>query len=180
MGEVIKYGLISNKDFYNFLSNNLDKVKSMNDRVIERIIKESISIKAGVIQQDEFEQRGIRNILNLGHTIAHAIESELGFRVKHGEAVTAGIICSLFLSNKLGLLENSKLKNLMRLLTSVSLPAIIKKIDNQNVFDAMRSDKKNKDDKKMFVLISGIGNLLVDVPANKRDIYYALNKMKQV
>jgi 3-dehydroquinate synthase len=179
MGEVIKYGLISNKDFYNFLSNNLEKVDSMNNRVIEAVIKESVSIKAGVIQQDEFEQRGIRNILNLGHTFAHAIESELGFRVKHGEAVTAGIICSLFLSNKLGLLENSNLKNLMRLPASVRLPAIIKKMDNQNVFDAMRSDKKNKDNKIMFVLISGIGNLLVDVPANKRDIFYSLNRMKQ-
>jgi len=179
LGELIKYGFISNEDFYNFLSNNLEKVKSRNDIVIERVIKESVSIKAGVIQQDEFEQRGIRKILNLGHTFAHAIESELGFRVKHGEAVTAGIICSLFLSNKLGLLETSKQKNLLRLSASVRVPSIIKKINNRNVFDAMRSDKKNKDDKKMFVLISGIGNLLVDVPANKREIFYALNKMKQ-
>jgi 3-dehydroquinate synthase len=179
LGELIKYGFISNKDFYNYLSNNLENVKSMNDLVIEEVIKESVSIKVGVIQQDEFEQRGIRKILNLGHTFAHAIESELGFRVKHGEAVTAGIICSLFLSNKIGLLETSKQKDLLRLPASVRLPAIIKKIDNQNVFDAMRSDKKNKDDKKMFVLISGIGNLLVDVPANKREIFYALNKMKQ-
>jgi len=179
LGELIKYGFISNEDFYNFLSNNLEKVKSRNDIVIERVIKESVSIKAGVIQQDEFEQRGIRKILNLGHTFAHAIESELGFRVKHGEAVTAGIICSLFLSNKLGLLETSKQKNLLRLSASVRVPSIIKKINNRNVFDAMRSDKKNKDDKIMFVLISGIGNLLVDVPANKREIFYALNKMKQ-
>jgi len=63
--------------------------------------------------------------------------------------------------------------------SSVQLPAIIKKINNQNVFDAMRSDKKNKDDKIMFVLISGIGNMLVDVPANKRDIFYALDKMNE-
>ena len=180
LGELIKYGFISNKDFYSFLSNNLEKVKSMNDRVIEAVIKESVSIKAGVIQQDEFEQRGIRNILNLGHTFAHGIESELGFKVNHGEAVAAGIICSLFLSHKIGLLETSKQKNLLRLPGSVRLPAIIKKINNQNVFDAMRSDKKNKDDKKMFVLISGIGNMFVDVPANKSEIFYALNKMKQV
>jgi 3-dehydroquinate synthetase len=180
LGELIKYGFISNEDFYNFLSNNLEKVKSRNDIVIERVIKESVSIKAGVIQQDEFEQRGIRKILNLGHTFAHAIESELDFRVKHGEAVTAGIICSLFLSNKLGLLETSKQKNLLRLPASVRVPSIIKKINNQNVFDAMCSDKKNKDNKIMFVLISGIGNMLVDVPANKRDIFYALDKMKRV
>ena len=179
LGELIKYGLISNKDFYNFLSDNLEKVKPMNDGVIKSVVEESILIKAGVIQQDEFEQRGIRKILNFGHTFAHAIESELGFRVKHGEAVTAGIICSLFLSNKIGLLDTSKLKNLLRLPASVQLPAIIKKINNQNVFDAMRSDKKNNDDKIMFVLISGIGNMLVDVPVKKRDIYYALDKMKE-
>jgi 3-dehydroquinate synthase len=178
LGELIKYGLIANKDFYNFLSDNLEKVKSLNYRVINNAVEESVSIKVGVIRQDEFEQRGIRKILNLGHTFAHAIESELGFRIKHGEAVTAGIICSLFLSNKIGLLDTSKQKNLLRLPGSVRLPAIIEKINYQNVFNAMRSDKKNKDDKIMFVLISGIGNLLVDVPANKRDIFYALDKMK--
>jgi len=178
-GELIKYGLISNNEFYNFLSDNLEKVKSLNDRVIKVAVEESVLIKAGVIQQDEFERRGIREILNLGHTFAHAIESELGFKVKHGDAVTAGIICSLFLSNKIGLLDTSKQKNLMRLPASVQIPAIIKKINNQNVFDAMRSDKKNKDDKIMFVLISGIGNMLVDVPVKKRDIYYALDKMKE-
>ncbi len=180
MGELIKYGLISNKDFYNFLSENLEKVKSMNDRVIKSVVEESVSIKTGVIQQDEFEQRGIRKILNFGHTFAHAIESELDFKVKHGEAVTAGIICSLFLSNKIGLLDKSKQKNLLRLPASVRLPAIIKKINNQNIFDAMRSDKKNKNDKIMFVLISGIGNMLVDVPVKKRDIFYALNNMKNL
>jgi 3-dehydroquinate synthase len=180
LGELIKYGLISNKDFYYYLLNNLEKIKSIDDSVIERIIKESVSIKAGVIEQDEFEQKGIRKILNLGHTFAHAIESELGFRVKHGEAVTAGIICSLFLSNKIGLLETSKQKSLLQLPSRVRIPAIVNKINNQNVFDVMQSDKKNKDDKIMFVLISGIGNLLVDVPANKREIFYTLNKMKQV
>jgi 3-dehydroquinate synthase len=180
LGELIKYGFISNKAFYNFLSNNLEKVESINNRVIEGVIKESVSVKAGVIQQDEFEQRGIRKILNLGHTFAHAIESELGFKVKHGEAVTAGIICSLILSTKIGLLDKFKQKKLLRMLARVRLPAIIRKINNQNVFDAMRSDKKNKDDKIMFVLISGIGNLVVDVPANKREIFYALNKMKKI
>ncbi len=178
-GELIKYGLIANKDFYNFLSDNLEKVKSLSDRVIKRAVEESVSIKAGVIQQDEFEQRGIRKILNFGHTFAHAIESELGFKIKHGEAVTAGIICSLFLSNKIRLLDKSKLKDLLRLPGSVRLPAIIKKINNQNVFDAMCSDKKNKDNKIMFVLISGIGNMLVDVPVNKRDIFYALDKINE-
>jgi 3-dehydroquinate synthase len=180
LGELIKYGFISNNYFYNFLSRNLEKVKSMNDRVIEGVIKESVSIKAGVIQQDEFEQSGIRKILNLGHTFGHAIENDLGSKVKHGEAVTAGIICSLFLSNKIGLLETSIQKYLLRLPTSVRLPAIIKRVNNQNVFDAMSSDKKNKDEKIMFVLISGIGKLIVDVPANKREIFYSLNEMKKM
>ena len=77
------------------------------------------------------------------------------------------------------MLDTSNLKKLLRLTASLQLPAIIKKINNQNVFDAMRSDKKNNDDKIMFVLISGIGNMLVDVPVKKRDIYYALEKMKE-
>jgi len=176
---LIKYGLITNKEFYNILSDNLEKIKSLNINIIKTAVEESVSIKAGVIQQDEFEQKGIRKILNFGHTFAHAIESELGFKIKHGEAVTAGIICSLFLSNKIRLLDKAKLKDLFRLPGNVRLPSIIKKINNQNVFDVMYSDKKNKDNKIMFVLISGIGNMLVDVPVNKRDIFYALDKMKR-
>ncbi len=178
LGELMKYGLLSNQKFYNFLTNNIIKIKSLNKNVIKKTITESIKIKAGVVCQDEFEKKGIRKILNFGHTFAHAIESELGFRIKHGEAVAAGIICALFLSTKIGLLSSSKIKELLLLAGTIHIPKIIQKMNNQRIYDAMQSDKKNVNSKILLVVITDIGKIVVDYPASKNDILYSLDKMK--
>jgi 3-dehydroquinate synthase len=180
LGELVKYGLISNNDFYSFLSDSIGKIKTLNKKSISYAIIESISIKAGVVSQDEFERKGIRKILNFGHTFAHAIESSLRFRVKHGEAVIAGILCALLLSNKIGLLHSSKLKKLLQLPCSIQIPPAVKRSDNQEVFEAMINDKKNRNEKILFVLMTDVGKIIVDVPANKKDIFYSLNKMKEL
>ena len=179
LGELIKYGLISNKEFQTFLTESIDKISSSKNKSIEKAIVESIKIKAGVVERDEFEQSGLRKILNLGHTFAHAFESNLGFRLKHGEAVTAGIVCALFLSNKLGLLISKKLEKLLSLPEKINVPSIIKNVKEEKIIEAMYSDKKNRKDNIMFVLISDIGKIVVDVPAEKRNIIYAINKMKE-
>jgi len=178
LGELLKYGLISNKEFHNYLTENIEKIKSSDKRTIQKAIIESIQIKAGVVEQDEFEQLGLRKILNFGHTFAHAIESTIGFRIKHGEAVTAGIVCALFLSNKLGLLTSKKLEKLLSLPKKITIPRIIKNVEEGKMIEAMHNDKKNKGDKIMFVLISDIGNIVIDVPAKKKDIVFAVNRMK--
>jgi 3-dehydroquinate synthase len=178
LGELMKYGLLSNQKFYNFITNNIIKIKSLNKNVIKKTITESIKIKAGVVSQDEFEKKGIRKILNFGHSFAHAIESELGFRIKHGEAVAAGIICALFLSTKIGLLSSSRIKELLLLSGTIHIPKIIKKMNNQKIYNAMQSDKKNVNSKILLVVISDIGKIVVDYPASKSDILYSLDKMK--
>jgi 3-dehydroquinate synthase len=178
LGELMKYGLISNKEYYNLLEYNFAKIKSSDTRTIQNAIIESVKIKAGVVERDEFEQIGVRKILNLGHTFAHAIESNLGFRIKHGEAVTAGIVCALFLSNKLGLLASAKLEKLLSLPTKIGVPRTIKNVEEGKIIEAMYSDKKNRGDKILFVLLSDIGKVVVDVPAAKRDIVFAIKGMK--
>jgi 3-dehydroquinate synthase len=178
LGELIKYSLISNKEFYSFLVNNFEKIKSSDSRTIQKAIIESVKIKAGVVEQDEFEQSGVRKILNLGHTFAHAIESNLGFKIKHGEAVTAGIVCALFLSNILGLLSSVQLEKLLSLPTKNSLPRSIQNVEEGKMIEAMYNDKKNRGNKIMFVLLSDIGKVVVDVPAEKKDIVFAIKRMK--
>jgi len=179
LGELTKYGLISNQEFHHYLTENIEKINSSENRSIEKAIIESIKIKAGVVEQDEFEQRGLRKILNLGHTFAHAFESNLGFRIKHGEAVTAGIVCALFLSHKLGLLTSTKLEKLLSLPKKINVPRKIKSVEDGKIIKAMYSDKKNREDKIMFVLISDIGKIVVDVPVEKQNIIFAINKMKE-
>jgi 3-dehydroquinate synthase len=178
LGELVKYSLISNKEFYMFLEDNIEKIKSFDRRTIQAAIIESIKIKAGVVEKDEFEQSGTRKILNLGHTFAHAIESNLGFRIKHGEAVNAGIVCALILSNKLGFLSSAKLEKLLDLSTKISVPHTIKNAEEGKMIEAMYSDKKNRGDEILFVLLSDIGKVVIDVPAVKRDIIFAIKVMK--
>lgn len=179
LGELIKYGLISNKAFLDFLTKNFDKIKSKEKDSINHAITESVKFKAGVVSQDEFERKGIRKILNLGHTFAHGFESNLKFRIKHGEAVTAGIVCALFLSEKIKLLNSNVIDNLLVLPSKIKMSKQIQKLNYESVFEIMMSDKKVEDGQLKLVLISGIGESIVDAPALKKDVFFAIDKMKK-
>jgi 3-dehydroquinate synthase len=176
-GEILKYAFLSDRKFYEFVSANLDKIFSFNDKIIRKIISESVKIKASVIAYDEKES-GLRKILNFGHTFAHAFESELNYKISHGEAVAAGIISALFLSFKLNILKKGKLKEFIELPLKMKLPGSLLNINFDNIFSIMQKDKKNRSGKINLVLISDIGNILIDVSAKKTDIMYALNMMK--
>jgi 3-dehydroquinate synthase len=179
LGEVIKYTFLADEQFFLFALENLDKVaQSSSDEVLRQFIYTSASIKAAVVSQDEKES-GIRKILNLGHTFAHSFETNLKFKIKHGEAVIAGIISSLFLSQKTGLISNQDLNYYLRLPLKVKLPLLLKKPDIENLYNVMLYDKKNRDGKIKFVLVSGLGKIIPDAQADKKVVSYAINKMKQ-
>lgn len=179
LGEIIKYGLISNKSYLDFLSKNFDGLKSKKKNIINYAIRESVQFKAGVVSQDEFETKGIRKILNLGHTFAHGFESELKFKLKHGEAVTAGLVCALFLSAGTGLLNSVFVEKLLKLPAQIKMPIHIQNVQNESVYEIMRSDKKVRGGELKFVLISDIGKTIVDVPAEKDNVFDAIKKMKK-
>lgn len=178
-GEVIKYAYLSSKKFYDLLYSNFDELMKLNNQLLEKVFKECISIKAGVVKQDEYESSGIRKILNFGHTFAHAFESYSNYKIEHGRAVAAGIICALYLSHKLKLLSKPQLDYYLQ------LPAFIKSLKNlyyfrnEELLKYMYSDKKNKKGELNFVLINGIGKIIVDVKADKRDIFYAIERTKE-
>ncbi len=178
IGEVIKYAYMSDKNFFNYLKENLDRIFKYDSEVLNEIIFKSASIKASVVSQDEKES-GLRKILNLGHTFAHGFESELNFKIKHGEAVIAGIISSLFLSEKLRLITENELNAYLELAAKIKLPKKLQEIDKENVFQIMKSDKKNRNGVIKFVLVSGIGKILLDVEAEKKDVFYAIDRMQK-
>jgi 3-dehydroquinate synthase len=179
LGELIKYGLISNKSYLDFLINNFDELKSKKKNIIDFAVRESVQFKAGVVSQDEFETKGIRKILNLGHTFAHGFESELKFKLKHGEAVTAGLVCALYLSDRTGLLKSGSVEKLLKLPVKIKMPKQIQYVKNESVYEIMKSDKKVSGGELKFVLISDIGKTIVDVSAGKKDIFDAIKKMKK-
>ncbi len=179
IGEIIKYAYLADEEFYRFVSKNINKVYAGDNRVLEEVITRSASIKAAVVTQDEKES-GPRKILNLGHTFAHAFETELNFRVKHGEAVIAGVICALFLSNKLGLLSGARAEALMELPLKVKLPNIFLKMNKENLYGIMLSDKKNRNGKIKFVLVEDIGSIVLDAESVKSDVFYAVDRMQEL
>lgn len=179
LGELIKYGLISNKSFLEFLTENFEKIKSKKKDVVNYAITESVKFKAGVVSQDEFEKKGIRKILNLGHTFAHGFESDLKFRLKHGEAVTAGIVCALYVAEKIGMLNSNLIKNLLLLPAKIEMPNQIQNLHYNSVFEIMMSDKKVSDGELKLVLMTDIGKTIVDVPVDKKDVLLSIDKMKK-
>ncbi|MDP2303525.1 MAG: 3-dehydroquinate synthase [Ignavibacteria bacterium] len=173
IGEVIKYGYLYDLTLFKYISNNLNNLLKLDSKSIEMIIHTSLKIKAAIVAQDETEE-GIRKILNLGHTFAHAFESSLNFRIKHGEAVIAGIRCSLFLSFIKGLIDEVELNHLLSLSLSIPLKAAKLKTDKSSAYRAMLSDKKNRNGQIKFVLVKGVGEIVIDVEATKDEVYDSL------
>lgn len=185
-GEVIKYAYLSSNSYYDLLYSNFDALLNLKSQHLKKVIEECITIKAAVVSQDEFETFGVRKILNFGHTFAHAFESYSNYRIDHGKAVVIGIICALFLSYKLKLITKSQLEYYLKLPSQmrdgkVLIKSIkgINKFENNKLLEIMRSDKKSRRGELNFVLIAGIGKIIIDVKADKGDIFYALNECKE-
>lgn len=175
VGELIKYAFLTNRSFYNFMNKNFEEIYSFNFKVLNKLIFESVFFKGSVVAKDEKES-GLRKILNFGHTFAHAFESQANLKLKHGEAVIAGIISALHLSNKKELLSKKDLEVLIKLPLKVKLPANFLIRDFNSILSFMYGDKKNREGQLRFILLSGIGNIITDAEVLKEDIFYALEK----
>ncbi|MBT3520777.1 MAG: 3-dehydroquinate synthase [Gammaproteobacteria bacterium] len=159
MAEVIKYGIIKDKNFFKWITKNCLNIKLQDPESIIKIIKRSCEIKAEIVSQDE-EEKNIRALLNLGHTFGHAIENVLGYgKWLHGEAIACGflIASSVAIQNKtMSINQYNDIKNLLEVF---DLPTKLpKNINIENLFNAMLVDKKVKDNKMVYVLPNGIGD----------------------
>ena len=177
-GELIKYAYLTNKSFYNYINQNFNKIYSFEPIVLNRLIYESVLFKGSVVGKDEKES-GLRKILNFGHTFAHAFESQANLKLKHGEAVIAGIISALHLSYKTGLLHEKDLEKLIELPLKVKLPDDFLSGDFDSIINFMKGDKKNREGQIRFILLSGIGKVITDVGAKKEDILYSIEKTRK-
>ena len=167
MAEVIKYGLISDSEFYLWLQDNVAGLMSGDDESLAEAIYRSCENKADVVAQDEREG-GIRATLNLGHTFGHAIEAHQGYgKWLHGEAVGAGMMMAADLSKRLGYLDEKDEHDLLRLLQAAHLPVKgPKDMSCDDYISRMAVDKKVLDGALRLVLLKGIGEAYItsDVP----------------
>ena len=174
IGEIVKYAFLTNEKFYTYILKNLDKIFSLNKKTIENIITECVNYKAGVVASDEKEE-GLRKLLNLGHTFAHAIEVEQKHKIKHGEAVIIGLASALYLSKETGLLKEEKFTRYCLLINQFKDHVKIKKFNKHKIFSIMQRDKKNKDNKIKFVLLKKAGEIILDFEADRKLIFKSID-----
>lgn len=170
--EVVKYGLIDDPAFFEWLEKNADDVLALEPEMIRHAVLVSCKSKARIVGQDERET-GMRALLNLGHTFGHALEAEVGYdgRLLHGEAVALGMLLAFDLSARLKLSPQEDAARIAHHYEKVGLPARLPKLDGV-AWDAdrlvahMAQDKKVKDGMVTFVLAKGIGQAFLnrDVP----------------
>ena len=160
LAEVIKSAAIRDKDFFFFLERNIDKIKSLDESVLEEIVFQSVKIKAEVVEKDE-RDLGLRSILNYGHTIGHAIESVSDFKVEHGRAIAIGMLAAARISNKMDILDKNDLTRLKSVIEKAGLPTEMPNLKVEEIIQAMKHDKKVLRDKIRFVLLKSIGNVFI-------------------
>lgn len=161
LAEIIKYGIISDPALFTFIEKNLENILDADVRALRRIVSSCAKIKAAVVMKDEYDRKGIRAVLNYGHTIGHAIEVAGGFSYSHGEAVALGMIAAGRIAIELGIDSENNAERIETLVSRVGLPTRIKGISIPKIYQAHLHDKKFIGSKNRFILSSKIGTTLM-------------------
>jgi len=156
--EIVKHGAIGDARLFCYLEEHHEKALNLDEEVIEKIVYDSLVIKSSIVESDE-KEKGERRKLNFGHTLGHAIEKTTG--VLHGQAISAGMVFASNISFKKGYLQEEDVKRIEELLKKLKLPTRFQ-LDRKKVFDALRKDKKRREDTIHFVLLHNIGNAFVE------------------
>ncbi len=156
--EVVKYGLIWDASFFSYLEENFRRVLDLEEEALRKIVRVSCEVKAAVVSRDEKEQKGVRTLLNLGHTFGHALEAATEYRqYTHGEAVAIGTLCAAWVSVDLGMLPTVQYDRILALYEGIGLPTRVSEEETRGLWDAMKRDKKFVRGRNRLVLLDGIG-----------------------
>ncbi|MBU0650563.1 3-dehydroquinate synthase, partial [bacterium] len=170
LAEVVKYGVILDESFFSFLEENTEKILSLNKNVLEEIIFKSCAFKAKVVQEDERE-KGLRTILNYGHTIGHAIETVTEYKkYLHGEAISMGMIYASKIACNKGLIDKYVISRQQELLSSLGLPTEVEDVDPQQILYLIKTDKKFVSGKPKFILPKKIGQVVIEESVSFKDV----------
>ena len=178
--EVIKYALINDKRFFNWLNKNKKKILILDMKTLKKIIFECCCKKSVIVSEDE-KETGKRVYLNLGHTFAHAIEYEMQYKVMHGKAVALGILMAMKLSYYIGALNINEFELVKNHIKEMNLPTTLKEIDKRKdwsshkIFKRMKKDKKVINDSIRFILCKEIGDVFIKSDISKKQILKAIN-----
>ncbi len=162
LAEAVKYGVIDDASLFALIERQRKSLLAADSKVLATIVHRCARIKARVVGADEKETKGLRTILNFGHTVGHAIEAAGRFgQYQHGEAVALGMRAAADISMAMGMLSEKDGRRINALLSDLGLPEKIQRVQVRDIMSLMRHDKKFTAGKNRFVLASKIGRVKV-------------------
>jgi len=174
--EIMKHGIIKDAIFYEWLLEKMYEICERDLDTLEEMVMRSCSVKKLVVEKDPLEQ-GDRALLNLGHTIGHAIEKAKNFELYHGECVALGIVAAAFISWKKELLSMEEYYEIRDMFVPFYLPISVDGIDPEEILKLTKSDKKMEAGNIKFVLLKKIGKAIINTTVSDEEILAAINEI---
>lgn len=174
--EIMKHGLIRDRDYYVWLIDHLHEILDRDPGVLQDMLYRSNEIKKEVVERDPLE-KGERMLLNFGHTIGHAIEKQSGFTSLHGECVALGCVAAAWISWKRDLLSVEEFDEIRDMFVPFGLPVSLDSVDAEEIVRLTKSDKKMKDGRIRFVLLRSIGSAFVAPDVTETEMEEAVNAL---
>lgn len=175
-GEIIKHGFIRDKEYYTWLKENIQHIKSHDYNALENMIAISCNIKRRVVELDPTE-KGDRALLNFGHTLGHAIEKLKNFELYHGECVVLGMVAALEISRTRQLISDAEYEDAINTFKAYNFPVTVDGISVEDVIKVSKNDKKMDAGKIKFILLDRIGNAYIDKTVTDDEMRAALSKV---
>jgi len=163
--EIIKYALIMDSNLFETIEENISNIFPNPDKNILWIIKQCINHKMDIVNQDQYDQN-IRNILNFGHTLGHALESYYDFKMSHGEAILYGMKIASYLSKEENYLNDNDYQRIIKLIGTFKLPQL-ENLKFDQIISYINSDKKNIGNELNYILLKNIGTAVIEKNYNK-------------
>lgn len=176
MGEIIKHGLIVDREYYRWLEEHRGEIQSRNLEVCQQMIIRSDEIKRRVVEEDPTEQ-GVRSLLNFGHTLGHAIEKLKNFTMLHGHCVAVGCIGAAYISQQRGMIAASDVEDMISVMEHFGLPVTVSGLNIADIVETTKSDKKMDAGVIKFVLLKQIGQAYVDRTVTEDEMSTALSML---
>jgi len=170
LAEVIKYGVIREHEFLNFLDQNQQKIFDLDPEIISKMIKTCCRIKADVVEADE-KEADLRRILNFGHTIGHAVEAASHFTIRHGQAVAIGMVAATRISVAKGIMDAGEAEWICSIIKKFELPMEVPKdLDRKAIKAYLLTDKKAVEGRPFFVLPTSIDRIIITDEVSEQQV----------
>ncbi len=174
--EIMKHGIIKDSIYYEWLIENMYEICERDPDTLLEMVQRSCNVKKLVVEKDPTEQ-GDRALLNLGHTIGHAIEKAKNFTLYHGECVALGTVAAAYISWKKEMLTMEEYYEIRDMFVPFYLPISVDGIDAQEILKLTKSDKKMESGKIKFILLKKIGKAVIDTTVTDEEILSAIEEI---